>query len=89
MWLVLSTFPAFSATMEIIFLSPSQEKRGKMEKIKINQDPRRGFSELVCSDSSPRESDRLTLDSTGKQGAFTACPWAAITFEVLSDFMVL
>lgn len=43
MWLVLSTFPAFPATMEIIFLSPSQEKRGKMEKNKNKSGPQKRF----------------------------------------------
>ena len=59
MWLALTMFSAFPAQMEIIFLSSSKEKRGDREKIKINQDPRRGFSELTCSDSLPTKSGGL------------------------------
>lgn len=43
MWLKLSTFSAFLATMEIIFLKVFKRQKGRKGKIKINQDPKRGL----------------------------------------------
>ena len=67
MWLKLNSFPALPATMEIIFfLKLFKRKIGERGKIKINQDSRRGLSEPMRSDSLPKESSGLPVDSPGR-----------------------
>ena len=67
MWLKLSTFSAFPATMEMIFFLKvfKRKKEKKCKNKKKDQDPRRDFSEHMHSDSRPSEPCALPGGSRG------------------------